>query len=327
MMRRLRSALVIAAAVVLAGSAACGVNGSVQTRSSTTASDRTSTTQLHRSGTRPEVTVKDHGTGTKTKLRLTLRKGARTNLSLKARTALTQLVSGRTQSVSVPPITEDLALHITEVKDGIATYEYKIIDAKLDGPGSLSPQQAQSIQSNLRQLVGLTSRGQIDDRGTTLSSEVHIPSSVPSSLRQTLQQLSDQLGNLSVPLPAEAVGEGATWSTDATIKLSGATVMVRNEYRLVSADGAVFTLDVAQHQTARPQPFNPPTLPLGAQARIVNWDITSTGTNQLKLGNILPEATLHASGQQTFTVSLSQSNRQSVTQRVTVDTKITDIGN
>ena len=294
MTRPPRLPAVILLAVVIMGTAACGVEGSADEgkRSSTTAKT-TSTTEP---GNRPEVTVSDAGTGPKTKLRLKLEKGARTNLAVKVTTAITQDISGRTQTVKVPPITEDIALRIVDVENGVASFHFEITGAKLDNDGSLSPQQARSVESNLEKLVGLSSDGKIDDRGATLSSDLRIPSSVPAALRQTLQQLSDQLGTLSVPLPEEAVGEGATWSTRTTAKLSGAEVAIRNEYRLTDVDGALFTLEVKQRQTARPQAFDLPTLPPGATARILDWDVTSSGTNTLELGNIFPEAELRSSG-------------------------------
>ncbi len=328
MIRRLNASRAIVAAIALLGSAACGVQGSTQERSrGAPSTERTSTTKPTGTGKRPDVIVTDVGTGTRTKLRLKLHSGVRTNLEVKVTTALTQASSGQSQTVHIPPITEDVELRIVDVKDAVASFEYKITGAKLDDSGTLSAEQARSVASSLRRLVGLTARGQIDDRGVPLSSEVHIPGSLPSSLRQTVQQLSDQLGTLSVPLPEQAVAEGATWSAHSTLRLSGANVTVRNNYRLTSVHGAVFTLAATQRQSARPQVIELANLPPGARARILDWDITSTGTIALKLGNVFPEAKLHSAGKQSFKISLNKAKPETLIQRLAADIEVIDIGN
>lgn len=304
-------------AVAVGAVTACGVSSE---KASPT------TTKPHARGG-PEVTLTSVGTGAKHELRLHLQAGARTHFSVTATTKIVQTTADGRRSVAAPPVVEDISMRIVDVKDGVATFHFAVTDARLDEPGALSSEQIQNVEAALHRLVGLTSDGKIDDRGAVVSSAVHIPSSVPAALRQIMQQLDDQLATLSVPLPEEAVGAGATWTSASTAKLSGARVAIRSQYRLLQANGRLFSLAVTQHQTADPQPFELPTLPAGAKARIVSWDVNSRGTTALRLGNLFPTGILHASGTQSFTITEGKTKPQKFTQDLSIETKVTDLGN
>lgn len=324
MVSRLRWSAVVVAGVAGLTSASCGVTGHADRPGGTTTGGKTPTTGS-RAG--PEIAVTDAGSGPKAKLRLKLHKGTRTNLAVKVTTAITQTLSGQTQTVRVPPIVEDISLRIVDVRDGVASFHFTITGARLEDKATVPSQQSATVAAALRRLVGLTSDGTINERGATLSSVLHIPSSVPSTLRQPLQQLSDQLSTLSVPLPEQAVGPGAKWTSRSTANLSGVKVDISTGYQLTSVDGPTFTLAVTQRQTAKAQRFNLSTLPPGARARIIDYNISTVGTNTLKLGNILPEARLHSTGVQSFSLTLGTDKPQTVKQNLSIDTQVTDLGN
>ncbi len=323
----LRRLFYVLAALGLVGSG-CGMRGSAGQHRTIPFADGRATTRPGdpRGSNLSAVTVNDAGTGDKIKLRLKLHKGARSNYAVKVTTSIIQDLGSQTNTIKIPPIIEDLQLRIMDVRDGIASFHYEVTGARLDNEGLLSSSQVETLRSYLRRLVGLGRDGKIDDRGAVLSAKVHIPASVPAEARLTLQQFSDQLRTVSVPLPEEAFGQDASWTSKTKLKLSGATVEVSNEYQLARIDGSRFTIDVKQHQSAEPQPIKLPSLPAGSTARVVDWNVEASGEMTLKLANIFPDAKLHASGRQAFTVTVDNDD-QSVKQDLSVDTELTDLGN
>ena len=121
-----------------------------------------------------------------------------------------------------------------------------------------------------------------------LSNRFNIPSTVNSTVRSLLQQVSNQSGQLTIPLPTQAVGIGARWQGTTQLTAGGISFRQTYEYTLRSRDGGRVALDVRYTQTAPRQQAKIPDLASGVTIEVTNVRITGMGTSVLDLSQAIP---------------------------------------
>jgi hypothetical protein len=247
----------------------------------------------------PNVEVLDAGSEPGEVLRLAPAVGASEASTMTMRVDLEQ--SGVSDlNVKAPPIRAQIAAALQDLTpegDLHASFSYPSFEV-LRRKGT-SSQQRTRLVSALDQIEGLSGDLTLTARGVLRDSNLDIPDDADPSITQFVEQLRDQLRNITIPLPEEAVGVGARWRATTPLTLNG--IRVRNvfEYRLKSRTGTTLELDVRGTQTARRQTVESD----GATVRVKSFKTTFRGATTMDLTRLLPVASrVRGTGDQKFDV-------------------------
>jgi hypothetical protein len=151
-----------------------------------------------------------------------------------------------------------------------------------------TPQELDAIRTSLAQFQGFSGEFTLSSTGTVLSNRLNVPSTVNATVRSFLQQLSNESGQLTVPLPTQAVGIGARWRGTTQLAAGGLNFHQTYDYTLRSRDSGRLALDVRYIQTAPRQRFRPPGLASGVTVEVTNFRIAGMGVSVLDLSQAIP---------------------------------------
>jgi hypothetical protein len=171
-------------------------------------------------------------------------------------------------------------------------------------------QVAEQLEQTLPALAGIGSSITVDPRGTLVDGALGV-SGEASGGAEILASLNDQLAQLSVPFPEEAVGVGARWRARATLDLNGVEVRSTFVYTLRGRDGGRIELSVRITQTARDQPVESSALPSGTDVRITSYKNKGRGSVTFDLAQVLAtQSEISLSGRHVFAVEQSGDEQQ-----------------
>jgi hypothetical protein len=225
-----------------------------------------------------------------------------------------------------PTIDLGLRLDVLDVQpDGTARITFAFTSVEADGNGSAASEaQARAIESALADITEMTGETTITNRGVQLSGSLQIPEGFPDNVKALLEQFENQVASATPALPEEAVGVGARWRATTELTLGGITSQQRYEYTVESIDGGTAELSVKLLQTAKPQDFDPPGAPAGAEYRLLSLRTKGKGSVTLDpTAPIPPSAEIAAKGKQrmrvkergedpeTLTITIEQEQRLS----------------
>jgi len=127
------------------------------------------------------------------------------------------------------------------------------------------------------------------------------------------------LGDLSIPLPEEAVGPGATWEARQVHVSDGVHVFQKTEFTLQSVEGLVVVLRSRLEQQAPSQLMSAADLPSGTAVRLKRLTGSGHGTITLRLDELVVSSTaeLRSSAAMALT-TLGRSEPMSLDLRLTL---------
>lgn len=268
-------------AVFVVAAAACGGGdddeGSAAPPVGEPAAETTRETQEHDAG--DDVGLDDAGREPRTPLRFQFAEGREQRSAMTMRMGFETSLDGEpTPSAPVPAMRMIMTTRIDRVDGDRATVSFSYEGAEaLPEPG-VRAQQIEQLDQALEQIVGVRGEVRADRRGVASGSSFDTSSVSDPTTKSLLDGLKSQLESLTIPFPSEAVGEGARWTARRNLTLNGITVEVATTYTLRSRSGDRYELGVEQVQTARSGGAALPGLPAGAEAEIVHYEITSTGS-------------------------------------------------
>lgn len=283
------------------------VTGGCQ-KSSTQSKKKKATSSADRSIPKTvQVKLLSAGTGTKTPLRYHFR-APETHRVL---VTITMSVGVSTEERSVPvqrmPAMEmELALaHEAVSQAGVLKYNFQLIRAELAGGdgGSMKRRFSKTLGPALKQLEGLKGSGEASPRGLAKLGTIQVPPSMPSEARKAVQSLQEQLQRLAVPLPEQAVGEGARWEVSQPLQRATLRMGQTITYTLVKRQANRVTFDVSLKQFAPQQELNKAQLPRGATAVLHSLRSSGTGRFEVDLSRPAPRGTLRYHTRMDQTVS------------------------
>jgi hypothetical protein len=264
------------------------------------------------------VTLKSAGAAPRSPLRLTLASGSTAATTLQLTESLDQSVGGRpTNSVSVPPIRFGLHTNVGSVSgNGSAPIDYTYSDVTVVDDGSVTAAQRTQLETALAPLTSLTGSGTLTARNQILDSKVTGTEALDPSLAQITDQFSDQVGEVAVPFPREAVGVGARWRGESSLRVSGISTEQTYDYTLRSRDGNVVVFDFAYTQTAPRQRVKLPGVPSNAKVQILRYRVVGRGSMTVDLTQPTPTmGTTRAAGTQACSIS-APGEHETLTQKV-----------
>lgn len=112
----------------------------------------------------------------------------------------------------------------------------------------------------------------------------------PAARRPERDELTQRLLGLAVPLPAEPIGRGASWTAVTVLRQGLGVVKQTARYELLEASARRLTLSVDVRRVGEEQRLDAPGLPAGASVELVALFRAITGQVELDLGCPLPVA-------------------------------------
>jgi hypothetical protein len=234
----------------------------------------------------PEVAVVKQGAEPLEPLRLAPPVGSSEQVAMTITQSIQQ--SGiSSEQVNVPPIRATIAASLPDTTpngDLHITFSYPSFEA-LKGNRSTAASR-RTVDRALEGFQGLAGDMTITPQGAVVDSRLDLRTDVDPTVAQVLGQLTDQLRNLTVPLPEPAVGVGARWRVTTELTLNGIKARQVYEYTLRKRDGPRLELDVRGTQTARPQPVETGQQS-GVNLRVTKFKTTFRGAVTLDLTRML----------------------------------------
>ena len=238
--------------------------------------------------------------------------------------SIKQSVDGTpTNAVDLPPTL--FVLHATAgsvAPNGDAQISYSYSDIEVVDDGSLGTAERAQLEAAYAPLESVTGTGRLTPRNQVFDSTLAGTEGFDPAVAQAMSQVSDQVGSISVPFPAEAVGIGARWRGVSSARVGGIDVRQTYEYTLREREADRVVLDVEYTQTAPRQRAELPNVPSGTKVQITKFKISGTGSTTVGLSELMPiESRMHAAGVQVFSIRPT-GERGTLTQKLTVDVTV-----
>lgn len=238
----------------------------------------------------PKVTVVEAGQEPRLPMRLHPAAGLREALELSV--GLRMTMNNGVQdlpSVPVPTTKTRLSVEVEEARSGGFSVRQSVDAVDVISVPETPKTVVDQVKAATEPLAQYRAVMRMDPRGAVLGGEVMLPRDVPVMVRQTMQQMTESLGQLAVPLPAEPVGVGAKWTAVHDIEQSGMKLRQTAHYTMVSRDGDKASLELTIDQQLVDPNVDVPGM-LGASARVGRFESSGRGTLELDLSHVTPTA-------------------------------------
>lgn len=201
-----------------------------------------------------------------------------------------QEVDGVAQPEITLPLQFDMRAEVLERDGDLATVVTEFTDVFVDPAGlEGGGVSAEELEEVLRDtLVGTRIETTITSSGAVVDGTVELSSMADPAVQELRAQLESQLSSLALPLPAEAVGQGAEWSGELPVEISGLSLTNLTTYRLTSRDGSSVEVETEVVQDVPLGAIDVPGLPSGAVAELLEFSGSATGTAGYQLDRVLP---------------------------------------
>lgn len=268
----------------------------------------TDDTAAESSGASVEVVLLDAGAEPRQELRYTITDGTETLTTLQVQSQ-SQSIDG-TPTPEGPPvgIITDQEITVSSV-DGGVLIESVVTDARVSD--DTDPGIASLLTNSLEPLLGLTTTSTIDERG------VASDGTVGETGDPGIDQLLGEFGDLSNPLPEEAVGVGAVWQVEIPLEATGLSVTnrVTSTLREFTENGVILDTEIEQISNDIGQQVDLG----GVQAIVDDWTSTGQGFIEIAFDQVSPvssEASIESF--QAFTMAGQGSIEQSISITTTI---------
>jgi hypothetical protein len=260
----------------------------------------------------PTVVLLEAGSGPRRILRFTPRVGAVTELELGIDLHLTQrpdgtvggaAPAGPAQVVDPPATHHRVRLTVTAADDLGYDVAFEVTDAGVEPDGTiLTDTQIVELTAAVQQVVGLSGRMRLDQRGSVTSVAV-APGPGDgdndedgSRNAARLRDVERQLAAVVPVLPVEPVGRGARWRTTSRSTLAGVDVRQTTTYEITALDGdqVLYRATVTQDAGEQDVPADAPDRSAATDgsapaARLLATAVTGTTSGRLSLTDLTSE--------------------------------------
>ncbi len=154
----------------------------------------------------------------------------------------------------VPEVRMTLDLAVASVAaNGDMRCTFKISKPEIAADPNANPAVIEAMKKAITGMDGLAGYAVITNRGFTKEADFKTGPNVEPQLKELLDGMRQSLHQLSAPLPAEPVGQGARWETTMKLHLNGMELTQVATYDLVELSGSTVKLTVALTQHAEHQ--------------------------------------------------------------------------
>lgn len=197
---------------------------------------------------------------------------------------LTVKSSGAETGGNIPALSIPADVTVQSVaSNGDITYETVIGTPGLADETNAPPQAAQ-IKAALASLNGLTIAAVVSDRGVSKKAEVKAGAVTNPMMSEATEEIKENMANLAVPFPEEAIGNGAKWEVKGRTKSGGASMAETVNHQLVSVDGDHLSTTFTMSASASDQKVQT----MGMQIHILEATNEGSGADAVDLSKVIP---------------------------------------
>src|SRR5690606_18503892 len=128
------------------------------------------------------------------------------------------------------------------------------------------------LKTMLGTVTNLSGASVVTPRGVVKSATFNMPPDMNPEIQQTMDSMRQQMNQLAVPFPEEAVGAGAKWTVTQQLEQQNMKLQQVATWELAARHGEVIELATTIVQTAPPQAIEAPGMPPGAKVRLERLD-------------------------------------------------------
>ena len=235
-----------------------------------------------------KVTLLSSGSGKKTKLRFRPKAGmVQTIVMTSGQQMAMKIGDTNLPQQPLPKTVVTMELKVLSVdKNGhiTASFGNKSVDV-LATPG-VAPQMAEQMKTAMQPMTSIKGRMTVDPRGNVLAADITSSAEVPPMLRGMLDNMRENLNQMVVPLPEQAVGAGAKWKVVQNLSKMGMPMTQEATITLVRRKGNVVVLKSDLVQNVREGKVTLPNMPPGIQATTKPSQSKGSGQMEVDLTKI-----------------------------------------
>lgn len=262
-------------------------------------------------GAPPTVTVISSGAEPRKALRFVIANGLRDHMTMDIGMTMAMSIGDNSMpEMKVPVLRAGVDLDVTSVSTtGDMTISTTFTDVAWLSSPEIDPSMVAMLNNTASGLKGLSGTIVMSDRGITRAANFDTSKISNPQLAQAMSAVQDTLQNVSLPLPEEPVGVGATWEVRLAQKANGLQAFNKYSLELTALDDTSCTLKVKLDQTAPPQSISTPAMG-GATASLDVLDGTATGTTKIRFDKVSPTGEVNGNTKMTMTIKMGDNAQQ-----------------
>ncbi|MBN2722833.1 MAG: hypothetical protein JXR95_02050 [Deltaproteobacteria bacterium] len=225
------------------------------------------------------------GNGKKQKLRYRFAKTFNANMKILMKMGMGIVIDGKPLPKNTIPSME-MVMNFKTIdvrKDGTLIYDFNTTKAYAAATTGISPAQVEMTNKGLNAMVGFSGTVEVDSRGLTKKVDYRLPPNLPPHMKKSMQNIRQQIENMGVAFPEEAIGVNGTWEVVSQIISEGLVIENKATYKLVSLKGDTGSLEVTISQSAPAQKYPSTSLPPGIEMYLKDWKSTGGGKVEFEL--------------------------------------------
>ncbi len=278
------------------------------------------------SPTPPRITLVDPGAEPRTPLRVSPAADLVQSMQLRILMVSKTSLDGKAlPSPALPAMLVTMTFAVKSVSpEGDIAYSLSIPTCDVEEDASAPAEIVDSMRQALAPITKVSGDVVVSSRGINRQVRFDMPGDDPK-LAESFAGFRDQVGQLSVPFPEEAVGIGGRWRIDMIVANQGMRVNQTVVYTLKEIRDGAAILDTVVEQLAEKQDVAASTLPRGTMLKLESLKSTGAGATEQPLNRLLPrKSTMRVSSD----VQMSMGDGERTTpmkQAITLDVAVTEV--
>jgi hypothetical protein len=256
------------------------------------------------------VTLISAGAAPRSALRYTVSAGDKQHMDMTMNMSMSMDMGGMSMpAMTLPDMKMGADLVVTDVSpagDLTFTIAYTGVTVGAGADPAIAAQ-LQTMSDNIKSFKGSAT---LNNRGVTRTANFDLGKMADSQVGQMMKSMSDQLKNMSTPLPEEEVGVGARWESRQALDANGMKMFQKTQFELVAFDGKTATLKTKIEQTAPPQAISNPAMPPDADVQLQQMTSAGSGTMTLRLNGLVPTSDISVESTVVMQVALGGNTQQ-----------------
>lgn len=229
----------------------------------------------------PEVrTVRllDAGKEPRTKFRAALAKGTEQLSEQMLETRISMELEGKPMPPAVSPkLAISFRSVVGDTTDEVTGIGMEVTDLKALAVKGSKPAEVTAADEALRKFVGTKGSIKRTRSFAAFDNTLTFPDGLDAASRQAIEAFGETMNDVNVELPQEAIGQGAEWEVDNTVRMIGVTQKMTSRFSLKRAEGNSVTLAVAMTATAPKQELASPGSPDGIKIQMLEFGGSGRG--------------------------------------------------
>jgi len=270
-----------------------------------------------------KIVVENAGGDDKVALRYEYAAGGVTTAVMEMKLGM-QMSMGAMQQpmVNLPVMKMTMKLTNREVKDsGNLVYDFILEAMDVVPDADTPPPMVDQMKTALKDIKGMNGNAEVTTRGITISADMRMPANTNPQLASMMDSMKQQMSQMSVPLPEEPVGQGASWTVTTQLTTGGMLVTNQYKYTLAKIEGKNIEMKVSLLQTAEPQELKNPQLPPNVKLKLLEFKSSGSGTVKMDLAQMIPTSEITSETHMKMDVE-SGAQTQSMEQKMNLSLKL-----